>query len=439
MCVRKRHPNLWHRFTTVALPLCLLVAVQTGNAAGELTLDDYYSAALQRSEVVASQSESIHQAEERYQQATSSLLPTVNGVASYLWQEPLPTATPSTSTSLLSHQPLAKLTATQPLFRGFREFAALRQTRALVGAQNEDYQQARVQLFKDVAQNFYSVLSIEQDLKNVDEEIRQNLEREKEIQDRVRIGRSRSSELLTVQATVSTLRAQVEQLQGQLRVAREAFVFLSGLESTTALQDSESMPAEKESLEAALYRLPLRPDIRASQKRLTAAQEGVAVARGAHLPSIDLNGNYYLDRPGVLKDVDWDVQVALTIPIYAGGLLQSKTREAVSQRSQVELSVSQLARQAEQEIRSLHQGLQFDQSQLEALEKATEAARKNYEAQRHDYRLGLVTNLDVLQALTAYQENQRALDRARYNTKLDFARLQAATALRPVASSGTAP
>jgi len=421
------------------LPMCLLAAAQTGNAAGALTLDDYYAAALRRSEVVASQTELIRQAEERYQQATSSLLPTVNGVASYLWQEPLPTAAPSTSTSLLSRQPLAKLTATQPLFRGFREFAALRQTRALVGAQNEDYQQARVQLFKDVAQNFYNVLSIEQDLKNLDEQIRQNLDREKEIQDRVRIGRSRVSELLNVQTTVGTLRAQVEQLRGQLRVAREAFAFLSGLESATPLHDSEPIPAEKEPLETALTRLAMRPDIRASQKRLTAAQEGVAVAKGAHLPSIDLNGNYYLDRPGALKDVDWDVQVALTIPIYAGGLLQSKAREAISQRSQVELSASQVARQAEQEIRSLHQSLQFDQSQLEALERATEAARKSYEAQRQEYRLGLVTNLDVLQAHTAYQENTRALDRARFNTKLDYLRLQAATARRPESATTVTP
>ena len=419
--------------------LWLILAIRPGLAADALTLDDYFTAALQRSEVVAGQSELIHQAEERYQQATAALLPTVNGVASYLWQEPLPTAAPSTSTSLLSRQPLAKLTATQPLFRGFREFAALRQTQALVDAQNEDYQSARVQLFKDVAQNFYNVLSIEQDLKNLDEQILQNLDREKEIQDRVRIGRSRVSELLNVQATVSTLRAQVEQLQGQLRVAREAFAFLSGLAPTTALSDTEALPAALEPQEAALSRLALRPDIRASQKRLAAAQEAVAVAKGAHLPSVDLNGNYYLDRPGALKDVDWDVQIALTIPIYAGGLLQSKTREAVSQRSQVELNASQLARQAEQEVRALYQSLLFDRSQLDALERATEAARKSYEAQRREYRLGLVTNLDVLQALTAYQENIRARDRARYNTKLDYVRLQAATALRPDSTAKATP
>ena len=404
-----------------------------------LTLDDYFAAALKRSEVVATQTELIRQAEERAKQASSALLPTVNGVASYTWQESLPAGTAVTSNTLLDRQPLAKLTATQPLFRGFREFAALRQTRALLGAQDDDYQQARVQLFKDVAQNFYSVLSSEQDIANLDEEIRQNQVRERDLQERVRIGRSRSSELLNVQSTISTLRAQREQLQGQLSITRESLAFLSGLDSTTALRDSEVVPQTLEPLIDYLARLERRPDVQAGKKRLAAGQENVAVARGAHLPSLDLNGNYYLDRPGNLKDVTWDVQLALSVPIFAGGSLQSKEREAQSQRTQAELSLEQLRRQALQEIRSLHQGVLSDQSQLQALEKATDIARKNYAAQTRDYRLGLVTNLDVNQALTAYLENQRAADRVRFTMKLDYLKLQAATLQRPGLQAESAP
>jgi outer membrane protein len=396
-------------------------------AAPGLTLDDYFKAALDRSEVIATQSELIRQAEERYQQAVGALLPTVSGVASYTWQEPLASDVPTTSTTLLSRQPLAKLTATQPLFRGFREFATLRQTQALTDAQHEDYLNARVLLLRDVAQNFYNVLSIEQDLRNYDEEIKQNLDREAELKARVRIGRSRISEILNVQTTIGTLRAQIEQLRGQLRVERERFAFLSGLESVTPLNDTEALPAGLNPIDDYLSRLTLRPDVQASRKRLTAAQENVTSAKGAHLPSVDLNGNYYFDRPGALKDVAWDVQIALTVPIYSGGSLQSKTREAMSLRTQAELTASQVSRQAEQEIRSLYQTVVFDRLQLDALEKATEAAKNSYEAQRRDYRLGLVTNLEVLQALTAFQENQRTLDRARHNAKLDFIKLQAAT------------
>jgi len=421
--------------TWIAVLALCLGAGPTAAAEEALTLDEYFAQALVRSEVVATQSELILQAEERYRQAKSTLRPTLDGVASYTWLDKGARDTTANPT----RQPHARLTATQPLFRGFREFASMRQTQALIGAQGEDYRQARTQLFKDVAQNFYDVLALEQDLKNFDEQINLNLQREKELQDRVRIGRSRTGETLAVLTTISTLRAQVEQLQAQLAAAREAFAFLSGLPADTPLRDTETLPASLDTLETYLARLELRPDVKAAQQRLTAAQENISVARGARQPSLDLNANRYLERKGSLEGVDWDVQLALTIPLYSGGIRQSQVREAVSLSTQAELGASQVRRQAEQEIRSLHQSVVYDRSQLAALEKATEAARKNYEVQRRDYRLGLVTNLDVLQALTVFQDNQRALDRARYTAKLDYLRLEAAAVRRPFASEGPTP
>ena len=418
------------RRTVVCFSLVVVAIAVPGRAAVAVTLDEYFDAALKRSEVIANQAELIRQAEERYNQARAAVLPAVNAVASRTWQDPIPAGTVSNS-PFPNRQSLAALTLTQPIFRGFREFAGLRQTEALIGAQNQDYYNARRQLFRDVAQNFYDVLAFEQDLKNLEEQIYQNGQREAELKSRIRIGRSRTSEVLTVQSAISTLQAQTEQLRAQLRAAREAFAFLSGLDSATPVQDTELLPSSFEPLDDYLQRLKLRPDIKASQQRLTAAEENVAITRGARLPSVDLTGNYYFDRTGALQDSAWDVRLSLTVPLYAGGGQQSKVREALSQRTQAELSVSQLSRQAEQEVRTTYQSVILDQAQLEALTKATEIARKNYETQTREYRLGLVTNLEVLQALTAFQENQRALDRARYTAKLDYIRLQAAAVRRP--------
>ena len=421
------------RHWAAALGVCLLVVFRP--AAAALTLDDYYAAALKRSEVVATQSELIRQAEERYRQAGASRLPTVDAIATRTRLDD--GATDATANP--TRQRNSRLTATQPLFRGFREFATVRQTQALMGAQGEDYRGARVQLFKDVAQNFYDVLTLEQDLANLDGQIRQHQQREKELQDRVRIGRSRVGEVLTVQATVGTLRAQIESRRAELAAAREAFSFLSGLPVATPLHDTETVPENPGTLDDYLARLELRPDVKATRQRLTAAQESISVARGAHLPSLDLVANRYLERTGSLRDVEWDVQLALTLPLYAGGGTQSRVREALSQGTQAELDASRVRRQAEQEIRALHQGVLIDRAQLDALEKATDATRKNYEAQQRDYRLGLVTNLDVLQALTAFQENQRAFDRARYTVKFNYLKLQAAVVRRPVLPGEAAP
>lgn len=411
--------------------------ILAGAAATEeaLTLDEFFSQALVRSEVVATQSELIRQAEERQRQARAAQYPTVSGIASYTWLDSGardPGINPT-------RQPNARIAATQPLFRGFREFAAVRQSRALVGAQSDEYQNARAQLFRDVAQNFYDVLILEQELKNLDEQIEQYRQREKELQDRVRIGRSRVGETLTVQSTISTLQALIEQRKAELNAAREAFAFLSGLSATTVLIDEEVIPIDPGTLDRYLARLSLRPDVRAAQQRLAAAQENVRVVRGEHLPSLDLNANRYLERTGGLEDVEWDVQLALTVPLYAGGSVQSRVREAQSQTAQAQLNVSQTQRQAEQEIRSLYQRVALDRSQLTALEMATQAARKNYDAQLRDYRLGLVTNLDVLQALNAFQENLRALDRARYTAKNNYLKLQNAAVLRPAVPEGSTP
>ena len=427
--------NAWAHREVALLLAGVLTALHPALAAEALTLDEYFAQALVRSEAVTIQGELVQQAQERQRQADAALYPTLTGFASYTRQD-----TGARDLTLNpTRQRLARLTASQPLFRGFREFATVRQSRALVGAQSDDYSQARVQLYKDVAQNFYEVLAIEQDLVSLGEQNDQYRQRTKELQDRVRIGRSRSGEVLTVESVISTLGAEIEQRRADLSTAREVFAFLSGLPAATPLRDTEVLPAHPGTLDEYLARIALRPDVKALQQRQTAAQENLAVARGAHLPSLDLNANRYLERSGSLESVDWDVQLALTVPLYAGGSVQSRVREALSQNAQAELNASQVRRQAEQEIRSVYRRAVLDHAQLDALEKAADAAHKNYSAQQRDYRLGLVTNLDVLQAQASFQENQRALQRARYTTKLNYLRLQAAAVYRPAVYAGAAP
>lgn len=409
-----------------ALPLMLFFAVILpfdAYAAQGMSLDQVYAAALKRSESTAIQLESVNQAEERYRQARSAVLPSLSASASGTWMDPLPTG--SASPNAQNYQPYAKLTLSQPLFRGMREYAALRQGKDLLAAQQQDYRHARVQLYKDVLQNFYTVLSLESQIRNYQEEIRLNHEREADIRERVRIGRSPRSELLNLLSTISTLKATIQQLHGQLQVARQAFAFLSGLDAETPLQDSTRLPSRLEPLDSYLSKLVDRPDVHAARQRLQAANEGVKIARGERLPSLDLNANYYLKRPGYLNDSKWDLGLSITMPLYEGGAIGSKVREAESQRSQAQLTQSQVQRRAEQEIRSLYMQVNLVLDQVEALKAATEAARKSYQAQQHDYRLGLVSNLDVIQSLTAYQQNRRALDNAEYTARSDYLQLQA--------------
>ena len=393
------------------------------------TLDDCYAAALKQSETVASQAGVIAQEEERLKQARGSLLPTVTGTASYLWQQ-----TPSNNLSgtlFPSTQPLVKLSAAQPLFRGFREFAGLRLERNLVGAQGDAWRAAAVQLYKDVAAAFYQTVAIEHDLANLTGELALYGKRIQELEGRLRIGRSRLTEVLTVQSALASLQAQAATIGGQLSTSRETIRFLTGFGPEVALGDVEPMPSAPPPLQSFLDELGKRPDVTADQKRAAAADESVSVAKGTHLPNLDLLGNYYFVRQGSLKDVDWDVQLALVLPIFSGGVTQSQVRVAASQVSIAELTAQRTRRTAEQEIRGLYETLRNDQRSAQSYKDSVALAERNFSEQSREYRLGLVTNIDVLTALTTFQENRRSLDRTATSVKLDFARLEAAVARRP--------
>jgi outer membrane protein len=392
-------------------------------------LHDAYQAALKRSETMGIQVELLHQADELETQAKAAFFPTVSGSATFLHQ---PAPGNATGNALYPDwQNLIRISADQPLFRGLRDFAALRQKKAQTGAGELAVTNAARQLFYDTATAFYNVLILEQDQSNYLNELSVNQKRLKELQDFYRIGRSRMTELLTFKSNIASIGSQLEVTRSQLETAKDILAFETGWNRETSLIDDEASVSGPSDVEAYLAHLDERPDVKVAQVNAEAQAEGIPIARGGHLPSLDLLGNYYIERPGALSNVNWDVSLAVSLPIFQGGAIQSQVRQAESVAHQFELAYSQAKRTAEQEIRTFYDAWIGDQRSGAKLDETASLSKLNYEAQLKDYRNGLVTNLDVLQAITTYQDAQRLLDRARLTLKLDAVKLQAASALRP--------
>jgi len=398
--------------------------------AGEpLTLKDCFKAALKRSEVLANQQELVLQAEETYHRAWGAIRPAVNGSYSYFYRH-APGLTGSGNTDSSAGQQTLKIMGDQPLFRGFRDFAAVNAAKAYITAQEQARQWAGMQLYSDVAQAFYTRLAVQKDLGVLDNELELYQQRIKDLQDRLTIGRSRITEVLTLQAAQAILKAQKEQVLGQLNVAKEVLVFLTGLDQEIQLKDAAEIPAAIGSLESYQSEINARPDVAAARKNLEASKSNISVARGAYQPSADLIGNYYFERPDLDKNGTWDVEIAVTLPIFAGGINSSNVKTAESQKRQTEIQLSQVQRMAMEEIRSLYHNLKADMAQLTALQEALRLSKENYEATVKDYSSSLVSNLDVLQALAAYQDTERSTEKIRYQTKTDYDKLEAAAAHR---------
>lgn len=410
------------QFIILSLIFCSLgFAIPTS-----LSLEQAYFESLKRTETIAGKEEEINQAEEKYRQAIGGLFPTINGFASYQWQ-----AAAGGGAFSPTRQPLVRISASQPLFRGLRDFAALKQTSLLSEASQRSKEVALQQLFNDVSQSFYLVLSLEQELLNLQSQIRALEQRIADLKTRIKIGRSRVTEALTVQATLSTLKGQFVQTQGQLQSAKESFSFVTGITEAFTLKDVLSLQEKVPSLTSYLESLSNRADLKMRSLQLEAAEKGVGIAWGAHLPSIDVSGNYYFKRFGFLDQVPWDVGISLSLPILNGGIISSKVAEANSVKMQAELALTKAKRAATQEIQSLYAILQADLEQLKSLGEARDLNESNFKQQTREYRNGLVNNLEVLQALTSFEESKRNLDRVRFQTKIDFLKLETAAGRHP--------
>jgi outer membrane protein len=423
----------------VTAALAFMAALSGGAARAaepSYTLDQCYHLALDRSKTVAGQVQLIQQAEERINQTRAAFLPSVSVAGTVLRQQEPSSAL--AQSFFPADQETVRATATQNLFKGFRDLATLEQRKLARRAAEFARDQAEVQLYVDVAQAFYDVLGRQSDLRNYADEIAANEDRRRELIQFKRTARARETDLATVEASIATLQASVANTQGLLDAARETLSFLTGLPRTAELSDTETFPSSVPMLDFWLARLQYRPDVDQAKSNVEAAQKNIEAARAGRGPSLDLSANYYFRRPGINEDINWDVQLSVTQPLFTGGLVQAQVGEAVSQRQASEITLEQTRETAERDIRSLYRTLQANLEQVKRLERAVELTQRNYELLRKDNRAGLASNLDVLQALANVYQTRRARDVARYTAKSNYARLRAISARRTAGAPETA-
>jgi outer membrane protein TolC len=396
--------------------------------AKEVSLREAYQTSIERTQSVAIQESRKAQTREQVNQAQGSLFPTIALNSNYLRQDTGDTSgADGVSAFRNPDQYTTRVTLTQPIFRGLRDFAGMSMARSQLQAQESNTEQAKLNLYSTVAQSYYNVLAAEQDIVNLETIIKLTRDRIRELQAQSRIGRSRKGDVLFAQSQLATLDAQIDAARAQLDQARTQFQLVTGLPKESQLTHNVVIPSQLSDLDFYLNRIEGRPDIRSFQQQLEATEKSVSVARGNHLPSIDFTGNYYLQRSGVLANSKWDLGVALSIPIFQGGVVQAQVRQALARTQEQELVLQQARREAQAQLISSHRLVRAGLEQIHALSQSFEIAEKNYREQVRDYGLGLVRNLEVLQALNSLQDTKRSLDRVKYQTLSAWALLETAS------------
>ena len=272
-------------------------------------------------------------------------------------------------------------------------------------------------LLIDVSDAFYLLLQKQEETKALEVSRQALRERIEELKERERLGRSRLSEGVSAEAQLYRVEAEMEQARSEETVARQLMEFLTGRERVGALADGDPFPPPVEGEDAYLAKAVNRFDVQAAQEAVQVAEQEVKVRKADFWPTVDLEGNYFVERVGAAKEVDWDAALKVEVPIYQGGQVAGQVRQAQSLAARSRLQFSESRRRAIQEVRDSYARFKAALGRTFALAKALEATQESYRSLVQEYRLNLVSNLDVLEELQLLQEARRDWIRAQFEAK----------------------
>jgi len=418
---------------------------------GPFDLQTCFELSVLRSETLGMKEEDIRVAQARYWQAVGAVLPKVHALMSESWRSSAggggTSGVVDTSGSgdtqffgggggARKDSFSSRINVKQPIFSGFREFNAGQAASADERARTHDRRRARQLLYLDVADVFYQTLMYEGDLKLLTSVQKTLQERIGELQRWVKLGKSRTGELLMAQADLAGAQVMVEQTKGLLGASKELLAFLTGVPAD-ALKIENKYPFPKsEALEAYLRATGERADVLAAIEAERSARKQLSAAKGEHWPTISAEGNWYL-KQSPDRDQQWNVFLTVDMPIFEGGIIEARVRERKALVRQSQLNLEYLRRTAVKEVRTAYNNFIASIAQVLRLKEATRISEMNYKVQAEDYKLGIVTNLDVLQALRQMYNQRQELHDSEMEARINLIRLHVAAGETPATPAAT--
>ncbi|WP_175856004.1 efflux transporter outer membrane subunit [Burkholderia anthina] len=228
--------------------------------------------------------------------------------------------------------------------------------------------------------------------------------------------------LATFRAAIPALREQRDQNVHLLATLVGAAP--EGFDIETVALGSVPVPQPMPSLPISL--LDARPDIRAAEARLQAANYDIGAARAAFFPNLTLTADGGANGSALsrfLASPFASIAAALVAPVFDGGALRGQLHETEAASAKSVADYKQAVVTALQDVEDMLSAASQQQAVELADREAVDAARKAAQLADAQYRSGTVDFLTVLDTERALSQSEDALEQAH------LARLQASVGL----------
>jgi outer membrane protein len=320
-----------------------------------------------------------------------------------------------------------------------------------------DYHVAELDLFLRIATAYFNVLQA-QDTLQADQAAREAIGRQLEqAQKRFEVGLIAITDVQEAQAGYDQAVATEIVAKRTLANSKEALRAITGqypgdlATPTSELALVGPTPADENAwVDTALKQ---NYSLQSAQLGAEIARDNIGIARGGHIPTLDLVGSYQFDNTNgstrgtstvqnrtpppptiafplegsTTSDTsDPSISLQMSVPIFSGGVTQSKVRQAVYQHRAAKEKLEATARETQRQTRDSFQGVNSDISNVTALKQAVKSAETALQATQAGFEVGTRTTVEVLTGQQNLVQAQTNFAKSRYDYILDVMRLKQA-------------
>lgn len=374
------------------------------HAAYGLNLKSLYEEAKKSNIALKDATIDVQIAQQKKKQLFASTLPTISLNASFIQ---LNQSHDFTNRGLDDTRETVSIRGVQQLFSGLKEFYVLQGANAHINAQQYKLKSQHLDLLAELSRLYFQIYLFQEKIINTQELILLSKDRENLLKQRVKIGKSRKSELrqAKVQTHLNQLNLQQYQLENE-NLWNQLSTFLGTKLVPEKLFSYFHAPITLQSLDYYVNKINDHPNVLAQNENLLSMQKQKNAWQSDYFPTISIISDYYaLAAQNWAVNPEWDIGLMITYPFFEGGLTKARVSESALNVAKSNNQLSLVKNNLENQIKNVHQSIIVKQQQQKTIEEICQDNKNNYEEIKNEYSMGLVTNLDVATALNVYVES----------------------------------
>ena len=319
---------------------------------------------------------------------------------------------------------------TQPLFH-WDHWMQLSQSENQIAQAEASYQAELQNLMVRTSEAYFNVLSAQDSLGFTVAEkaaISKQLDQAKA---RFDVGVIPITDVYEAQAAFDQTTANELDASNTLDNQKEALREIVGITESTLSPLSENLPLKKPDPDNMAEWSETADtgnlSIIAAFNQMEVAHKTIDIQRSGHLPKLDLVGSYGVSENGSAFGPRGDTQnigVQLNVPIFEGGAVSSKIRQATYDYQTAKENLTAVKRAVKRQVNNTYRNVLTNISRVDALKAAVKSAASALEAAEAGFEVGIRTTVDVLEQQRNLYRAKRDLSRARYDYLINSIKLK---------------